>query len=67
VEQELITLPEHLGSVFSGVRFTRSLVVYVCFVDRYLSFCTFSVGNSVVGMYYDIIIMYTVPENILRR
>jgi hypothetical protein len=26
---------------FSGVRVTRSLVLYVCFVDRCLSFCTF--------------------------
>ena len=35
-------------SVFSGVRVTRSLVVYVCFVDRCLSFCTFSFGHCVV-------------------
>ena len=44
VEQELLTLPEHLSSppVFSGVRVTRSLVLYVCFVDRCFSFCTFS-------------------------
>jgi hypothetical protein len=50
VEQELHTLPKHLSSppVFSGVRFTRSLVLYVCFVDRCLSFCTFSFGNCVV-------------------
>jgi len=27
--------------VFSGVRVTRSLVLYVCFVDRYLSFVLF--------------------------
>jgi hypothetical protein len=27
--------------VFSGARVTRSLVLYVCFVDRCLSFCTF--------------------------
>jgi hypothetical protein len=27
-------------SGFSGVRVTRSLVLYVCFVDRCLSFCT---------------------------
>jgi len=27
--------------VFSGVRFTRSLVLYVCFVDRCLFFCTY--------------------------
>jgi hypothetical protein len=43
VEQELITLLKHPSSppVFSGVRLTRSLVLYVCFVDRCLSFCTF--------------------------
>jgi hypothetical protein len=34
--------------VFSGVRVTRSLVLCVCFVDRYLSFCTFSFGHCVV-------------------
>jgi hypothetical protein len=47
VEQELLTLPEHLRSpqVFSGVRVARSLVLYVCFVDRCLSFCTFSFGH----------------------
>ena len=33
---------------FSGVRGTRSLVLYVCFVDRCLSFCTFSFGHCVV-------------------
>ena len=40
VEKELLTLPEHLSSlpVFSGVSFTRSLVLCVCFVDRCLSF-----------------------------
>jgi len=50
VEQELPTLPEHLSSppVFSGVRVTRSLVLYVCFVDRCLSFCAFSFGHCVV-------------------
>jgi hypothetical protein len=32
-------LPEHLSSpsVFSGIRVTRSLVLYACFVDRCLS------------------------------
>ena len=34
--------------VFSGVRVTRSLVLYVCFVDRCLSFCAFSFGHCVV-------------------
>jgi len=35
VEQELLTLPEHLSSppVVSGVRVSRSLVLYVCLVD----------------------------------
>jgi len=39
--------PEYLP-VFSGVRVTRSLFLYVCFVDRCLSFCTFSFDHSVV-------------------
>ena len=45
-----VTLPEHLSSspVFSGVRVTRSLVLYVCFVDCCLSFCTFYFGHCVV-------------------
>ena len=34
--------------VFNGVRVTRSLVLYVCFVDRCLFFCTFSFGHCVV-------------------
>ena len=48
VEQELLTHSEHLSSppVFSRVRVTWSLVLYVCFVDRCLSFCTFSFGHS---------------------
>ena len=33
---------------FSGVRVTRSLVLCVCFVDRCLSFCTFSFGLCAV-------------------
>jgi hypothetical protein len=50
VKQELLTLPEHLSSppAFTGVRVTRSLVLYVCFVDRCLSFCTFSFSHCVV-------------------
>jgi predicted nucleic acid-binding Zn ribbon protein len=50
LEQELHTFPEHLRSppVFSGVRVTRSLVLYVCLVDHCLSFCTFSFGHCVV-------------------
>ena len=40
VEQELLTLPEHLSSppVLSGVRVTRSLVLCICFVNRCLYF-----------------------------
>ena len=44
-----VPLVEHLSSlpVFSGVRVTRSLVLYVCFLDRCLSFCTLSFGHCV--------------------
>ena len=50
VEQELLTLLEHLSSppVFSGVRVTRSLILYVCSVDHCLSFCNFSFEHCVV-------------------
>ena len=50
LEQELLTIPEHLGSppVYSGVRVTRSLVLCACFVDHCLSFCTFSFDHCVV-------------------
>jgi hypothetical protein len=34
--------------VFSGVRVTWSLLLYVCFLDRCLFFCTFSFGHCVV-------------------
>jgi len=47
--QELLILPEHL----SGVRVTRSLVLCVCFVDRYLSFCTFAHCLSILLRYTD--------------
>jgi len=50
VEQEIRILPEHLSSpsVFSGVGVTRSLVLCVCFVDRCLSFCTFTFDHIIV-------------------
>ena len=35
------------SGIFSEVRVTLSLVLYVCFVDRCLSFCTFSFGHCV--------------------
>ena len=43
-------LYSHLSShpLFSGVRVTRSFVLYVCFVDRFLSFFPFSIGHCVV-------------------
>ena len=55
VEQELLTLPQHLSSppVFSGIRVTRSLVLCVCFVDRCLSFCHFSFGHCVCADGFD--------------
>jgi len=34
--------------VLSGVRVTRSLVLYVCVVDRCISFCPLSFGHCVV-------------------
>jgi hypothetical protein len=37
-----------VNPVFSGVRVYRSLVLYVCFVDRCLSFCHFSFGHRIV-------------------
>ena len=50
VKQELITLLEHLSSspVISGVQVTRSLVLCVRFVNRCLSFCTFSFRHCAV-------------------
>jgi hypothetical protein len=50
MDQELPTLsgaPE-FTPVLSGVRVTRSLVLYVCFVDRCVSFWFFSFGHCVV-------------------
>jgi hypothetical protein len=32
----------------SWVRVTRSLALYICFVDRCLSFCTFSFGHCIL-------------------
>ena len=50
VEQELLSLPEHISSapVYSGVRVTRPLDLCVCFVDHCLSFYPFSSGHCVV-------------------
>ena len=45
-----VPLVEQLSSspVFNGASVTQSLVLCVCFVDRCLSFCTFSFGHCVV-------------------
>jgi len=53
VEQEMLTLTEHLSSppVFSGFRVNRSLVLCIYFVDRCFSFCTFSFDHYVVWSY----------------
>ena len=55
------TLPEHLSSppVFSGVCVTRSFVLYVCFVDSCLSFCTFSFWPLCCLFFFDIWILIT--------
>ena len=69
VELELLTLPEHIGSlpVFSGVRVTRSLVLYVCFVDRCLTFCTFllDIVLSVLLRYTDSDYPFWYPQTLL--
>ena len=53
VEQELLTLPEHLSSppVFNV---TRSLVLSVCFVDHCLSFCTFFFQSLCCLFFFDV-------------
>jgi hypothetical protein len=50
VEQELITFPGHLNSppVLMAVVLLDFLALWVCFVDRCLSFCNFSLGHCVV-------------------
>ena len=77
VEQELLTLPEHLilTPVYSGVRVTRSLALYVCFVGLWLSFCTFSFGHCVVcsskyGFWLPLLYLQTLPilfRNLQKR
>ena len=50
VEQELLTLPEHMSSppIFSEIHVTRSLILCVYFVDCCLSYCAFSFCHCVV-------------------
>ena len=58
VEQELLTLPEHLSSspIFSGVHVTRSLVLCVIFVYRYFFFCIFLLALCCLS-YFDLRIL----------
>jgi hypothetical protein len=57
MEQELYTLPEHMSSppVFSGVRVTRSLVLWECFADHCCPFVLFllAIVLSVLRRYTD--------------
>jgi hypothetical protein len=46
---------EHRNSPgFSGIRVTRTLTVYVCFVDRCLSFCIFVFFWPLCFLFFDI-------------
>ena len=66
VEQELLTLPEHLSwlPVFSGVPVTRSLVLCVCFVDHCWAVFTFFFTLCCVFFFYiQILITPLVPSN----
>ena len=49
---EVHTIPEHLSPspVLSGVRVARSVVLCTCFVERCLSFCTFSFYSVVLSV-----------------
>ena len=71
VEQELLTLPDHLSSppVFSGVRVNQSLVLYVRFVDLCLSFCTYfnllSLNHVIIDKAKDVLLRHRGPQTIL--
>jgi hypothetical protein len=52
---------------FSGVRVTLSLVFYVCFVDRCLSFCTLSFWSLFCLFFFDIRILITSLISILEN
>ena len=67
LEQELPTLPDNLSSppIFSGVGVTRSLVLYVCFVDRCLSFCTFFFWPLCCQFFFDLRILIIFKTTII--
>jgi len=54
VEQELLTLTEHISShpVFSRVRVVQSLVYYTEFCRLLFSFCPFSFGHCFVCVFF---------------
>jgi hypothetical protein len=66
VEQELLSLPEHLSSqpVFSRDHVTRSLVLYVCFVNQCLSFFFWSLCCI---FFFDIWILITPLVSLIYR
>ena len=47
-ESKIFSIKSVSNKFLCGVRVTRSLVLYVCFVDGCLSFCTLSFGHCVV-------------------
>jgi len=51
--------PPRFNPDFSLVRVTRSLVLYICFVDRCLSFCIYSFGHLYCLSLYDLWILIT--------
>ena len=55
MEQELLALSDHMSSppVFSGVRVTPSLVLYVCFVDYFFVLFLLAIVLSVLLRYRD--------------
>ena len=61
VEQKLPTLPEHLSSPLdiSGALVTRSLVLYVRFVDLCLFFCIFFFWPLCCLFLFDLYILIT--------
>ena len=68
VEQELLTLPQHLSSlpVFSRIRVTRSFVLYVFFVDRCLSFCICFFWTLCYLFFFDLWILIDYPFGIFK-
>jgi uncharacterized membrane protein len=71
VEQELLTLPEHLSSpsIFSGVRITRSLVLCVMFCRLLfvlLSFFLLAIVLSVLFRFTDSDYPFSVFKLILK-